>query len=274
MNWHSPFSAFAPRVTSTTLDCSLSTSDSSPEQKVSSRSATSLSSPGSADSDVPLSRTHTYKKITKPLLERKRRARINKCLDELKDIMTVALQAEGENVSKLEKADILELTVRHLHKLSQSRRLFARSPLEDLQKFQAGYSSCAQEAASFLLSSPGVDVRLSQRLLSHLSSSASSALANSFPPLSLSLSLPPRSSSPPSSPPQAAPSPPPPALTQASLTLSIRRSTPPPLQERAQNLASNTEARRPIRPAAIRLAPGSQGGEARGEPVWRPYTSN
>ena len=37
---------------------------------------------------MPLSRTHTYKKITKPLLERKRRARINKCLDELKDIMT------------------------------------------------------------------------------------------------------------------------------------------------------------------------------------------
>ena len=34
---------------------------------------------------------------------------------QLKDIMTVALQAEGENVSKLEKADILELTVRHLH---------------------------------------------------------------------------------------------------------------------------------------------------------------
>merc|ERR1740129_1507975 len=99
-----------------------------------------------------MTRSHQYKKIMKPLLERKRRARINKCLDELKDIMTVALQAEGENVSKLEKADILELTVRHLHKMAQGRRLFARSPLEDLQKFQAGYTSCANEAASFLLS--------------------------------------------------------------------------------------------------------------------------
>jgi hairy-and-enhancer-of-split protein len=108
----------------------------------------------------------------KPLLERKRRARINKCLDELKDIMTVALQAQGENVSKLEKADILELTVRHLHKLQSSHRLMLnpRHPLEEVQRFQAGYSSCAQEAASFLLSSPGVDVRVSQRLLSHLSS--------------------------------------------------------------------------------------------------------
>ena len=116
----------------------------------------------------------------KPLLERKRRARINKCLDELKDIMTVALQAQGENVSKLEKADILELTVRHLHKLSASQRLLLnsppqqqRNPLEEVQRFQAGYSSCAQEAASFLLSSPGVDVSVSQRLLSHLSSNLS-----------------------------------------------------------------------------------------------------
>ena len=32
-----------------------------------------------------------------------------------------------------------------------------------------GYYSCAQEAASFLLSTPGVDVRISQKLLSHLS---------------------------------------------------------------------------------------------------------
>ena len=126
-----------------------------------------------------MSRTHQYRKVMKPLLERKRRARINKCLDELKDIMTVALQAQGENVSKLEKADILELTVRHLHKLSASQRLLLnspptqRNPLEEVQRFQAGYSSCAQEAASFLLSSPGVDVSVSQRLLSHLSSNLS-----------------------------------------------------------------------------------------------------
>ena len=108
MNWHtvhSPFSvsAFTPRVSSTTLDSSPST-DSSPEQVIiilveihqtylldisfPSQLKLSGASGSSGDSDVPLSRTHTYKKITKPLLERKRRARINKCLDELKDIMT------------------------------------------------------------------------------------------------------------------------------------------------------------------------------------------
>ena len=118
MNWQSPFSAFSPglaaaaaahRVTSTSRGGSLSSStESSPEQQPGAGAGAgagfvSLGSPSSGD-EVPMSRTHQYKKITKPLLERKRRARINKCLDELKDIMTVALQAEGENVSKLEKA--------------------------------------------------------------------------------------------------------------------------------------------------------------------------
>ena len=137
----------------------------------------------------------------KPLLERKRRARINKCLDELKDIMTVALQAQGENVSKLEKADILELTVRHLHKLQQAQRLMPtaaslRNPLEEVHRFQAGYSSCAQEAASFLLQSPGVDVAVSQRLLSHLTSTSTLAAAQSpFGRLQAGLPTPPSSSS-------------------------------------------------------------------------------
>ena len=119
MNWQSPFSAFSPglaaaaaahRVTSTSRGGSLSSStESSPEQQPGAGAGfVSLGSPSSGD-EVPMSRTHQYKKITKPLLERKRRARINKCLDELKDIMTVALQAEGENVSKLEKAGKIEI---------------------------------------------------------------------------------------------------------------------------------------------------------------------
>lgn len=40
----------------------------------------------------PVSRTYQYRKVMKPMLERKRRARINRCLDELKEIMTSAFQ--------------------------------------------------------------------------------------------------------------------------------------------------------------------------------------
>ena len=144
--------------------------------------------------DPPISKTQRYKKITKPLLERKRRARMNACLDELKEIMTSALQAEGENVSKLEKADILELTVRHLHKLNQSQRLTGggpRNPLEDVQKFQAGYSSCAQEATNFLMTTPGLDIRVGHRLLGHLFNPAALANAVAAPPLVATASIPP-----------------------------------------------------------------------------------
>jgi len=108
----------------------------------------------------------------KPLLERKRRARINRCLDELKDLMVVTLQAEGENVSKLEKADILELTVRHLHKLKRHNALGLRAADQAYaDKFRAGFAHCATEVSNYLTSdvrSPPVDPSAGVKLLHHL----------------------------------------------------------------------------------------------------------
>ena len=117
--------------------------------------------------ETPMSRTHQYRKVMKPLLERKRRARINKCLDELKDLMVHALQHEGESITKLEKADVLELTVRHLRKLKRQQML-ALNPGLDLDRFHAGYTACASEVGRCLTTVPGVDVTLSARLMTHL----------------------------------------------------------------------------------------------------------
>lgn len=103
----------------------------------------------------------------KPMLERKRRARINRCLDELKDLMVTALAGDGENVAKLEKADILELTVRHLHKLQRQQRLSA-NPVIDADRFRAGYTHCANEVSRCLAATPGVDVALGTKLMTHL----------------------------------------------------------------------------------------------------------
>ncbi|GBP30555.1 Enhancer of split mbeta protein [Eumeta japonica] len=119
------------------------------------------------DGPQPVSRTYQYRKVMKPMLERKRRARINRCLDELKELMVSALQAEGENVAKLEKADILELTVRYLHKLRRQRRL-ALSPTADTDRFRAGFTHAANEVSRCLASIPGVDVQLGTRLMTHL----------------------------------------------------------------------------------------------------------
>lgn len=115
----------------------------------------------------PVSRTYQYRKVMKPMLERKRRARINRCLDELKELMVTALQSEGENVSKLEKADILELTVRHLHKLRRQQRLCA-NPVIDSDRFRAGFTHAANEVSRCLASTPGVDITLGTKLMTHL----------------------------------------------------------------------------------------------------------
>ncbi|XP_012282778.1 enhancer of split mbeta protein [Orussus abietinus] len=117
--------------------------------------------------EQPISRTYQYRKVMKPMLERKRRARINRCLDELKDLMVTALAGDGENVAKLEKADILELTVRHLHKLQRQQRLSA-NPVIDADRFRAGYTHCANEVSRCLAATPGVDVALGTKLMTHL----------------------------------------------------------------------------------------------------------
>lgn len=114
----------------------------------------------------PISRTYQYRKVMKPMLERKRRARINRCLDELKELMVTTLQSEGENVSKLEKADILELTVRHLYTLKKQHRLVAEPETSYADRFKAGFSLCAKEVSNYLVNM--VEPVASARLLQHL----------------------------------------------------------------------------------------------------------
>ena len=119
----------------------------------------------------PKSRTHQYRKVMKPLLERKRRARINKCLDELKDLMVHAMQSEGESITKLEKADVLELTVQHMKKLKQQNALGLTPQATYAGRFKAGYTHCAQEVSKFVTTSSLVaDTQVSTKLISHLGS--------------------------------------------------------------------------------------------------------
>ena len=127
--------------------------------------------------EPPMSRTHQYRHMIKPLLERKRRARINRCLDELKDLMVAALQKDGESITKLEKADVLELTVRHLRKLKAHGSLGLGAPgpgpsLASIERYRAGYSLAASEISKFVTSgASGLEVTVSARLLHHLSAS-------------------------------------------------------------------------------------------------------
>lgn len=129
--------------------------------------------------EMEMSKTYQYRKVMKPMLERKRRARINKCLDELKDIMVECLTQEGEHITRLEKADILELTVEHMKKLRAQKQLrlgsnpvagagAQDSKLSIAESFRAGYVHAANEVSKTLAAVPGVSVDLGTQLMSHL----------------------------------------------------------------------------------------------------------
>ncbi|KAJ7990566.1 hypothetical protein DPEC_G00301720 [Dallia pectoralis] len=106
------------------------------------------------------------RKLRKPLIERKRRERINNCLDQLKETVVGAFRLDQ---SKLEKADILEMTVKHLQNIEN--HTFSADPtlgLEAQQKYSTGYIQCMHEVHNMLLTCEWMDKTLGSRLLNHL----------------------------------------------------------------------------------------------------------
>ncbi|XP_034486727.1 enhancer of split m7 protein [Drosophila innubila] len=112
-----------------------------------------------------LSKTYQYRKVMKPLLERKRRARINKCLDDLKDLMAECVAQTGD--AKFEKADILEVTVQYLRNLKQTKAANATASAPQ-HSFRAGYIHAANEVSRALAALPKVDVAFGTTLMTHL----------------------------------------------------------------------------------------------------------
>jgi len=76
-------------------------------------------------------------------MEKRRRARINQSLAALKALILDSARLENTKHSKLEKADILELTVRHL----QRQRSLAQP---GLSRYKAGYQDCSREVSRLL----------------------------------------------------------------------------------------------------------------------------
>lgn len=116
-----------------------------------------------------MSKTQHYRKVTKPLLERKRRARMNHYLDELKDLIVETMESQGEHVTKLEKADILEMTVSYLKTKKQcAQPSSSQSDQVNPEKFRAGYTQAAYEVSKVFASVPGLDKKFGTQLMKHL----------------------------------------------------------------------------------------------------------
>ncbi|XP_066972205.1 transcription factor HES-4-like isoform X2 [Macrobrachium rosenbergii] len=116
------------------------------------------------------------RRSNKPLMERRRRERINHCLNELKNLVLTAQKKDPTRYSKLEKADILEMTVRHVQDLHRNDSVLSRnatspSTADATAKYNAGFRKCASEVSRFLSGVNGLPPDLHARVLSHLSSS-------------------------------------------------------------------------------------------------------
>ncbi|XP_051161719.1 protein hairy-like [Leptopilina boulardi] len=129
--------------------------------------------PSPTPSPSPSPKHSDGRRANKPLMEKRRRARINQSLAALKALILDSARLENTKHSKLEKADILELTVRHL----QRQRSLAQP---GLSRYKAGYQDCSREVSRYL-EAPDIitgnttpmDPAVKQRLQRHLDSCVS-----------------------------------------------------------------------------------------------------
>ncbi|XP_061591001.1 transcription factor HES-2-like [Cololabis saira] len=84
------------------------------------------------------------RKTMKPLMEKRRRARINESLNHLKNLILPLTGRDKTHYSKLEKADILEMTVRFLSDIPTMNTKDAADSYRD------GYKACLQRVSAAL----------------------------------------------------------------------------------------------------------------------------
>ncbi|XP_057365605.1 protein hairy-like [Daphnia carinata] len=136
-----------------------------------------------AKSDKNLKSSRSDKRRTnKPLMEKRRRARINHSLSVLKSLIIKddANSSNPTSQSRLEKADILELTVMHLRALEKQKEEHLQQQQQselvekesnssvdsDVKSYRLGYQACCHDIGRFL-DGPVLDLT-KERLMEHL----------------------------------------------------------------------------------------------------------
>ncbi|XP_041816381.1 transcription factor HES-5-like [Chelmon rostratus] len=110
-------------------------------------------------------------KLRKPLVEKLRRERINSSIEQLKSLLSPEFLKQQPD-SKLEKADILEMTVCVLRRLQQQKQQQHRAV--DSAAVDQGYSRCVRQVEHFL-SREQVKTESQRSLLNHFNKLQSSS---------------------------------------------------------------------------------------------------
>ncbi|CAF0743604.1 unnamed protein product [Didymodactylos carnosus] len=103
----------------------------------------------------PYSLEQSSRKLAKTCVEKKRRDRINKSLDELKELM--ALTDERARYQKLEKAEILEMAVNYVRNLKRVVHI-------SMEDYENGYRQCTEEIWKLINAVPNIVPEQRERL--------------------------------------------------------------------------------------------------------------
>ncbi|SPP89579.1 enhancer of split m5 protein [Drosophila guanche] len=111
-----------------------------------------------------VSKTQHYLKVKKPLLERQRRARMNKCLDTLK---TLVAEFQGDDaILRLDKAEMLEAALVFMRKQVVQQQAPV-SPLP-MNSFRNGYMNAVSEISRVMACSSTMSVDIGKTVMTHL----------------------------------------------------------------------------------------------------------
>lgn len=94
---------------------------------------------------------------------------MNRCLDELKEIMVSSENMTDKFSKSIEKADVLELSLKYIQTLQQQHnKLMKIQQSGDDERFRQGFAHCAQEVSRILATTRGVDIQLGSSIMVHL----------------------------------------------------------------------------------------------------------
>lgn len=108
------------------------------------------------------------RKFAKTCVEKKRRDRINRCLDELKDIMSAT--DDKARYQKMEKAEILEMAVNYMRGVKFGTESGAPNNGPDFANaYMLAFKQCMGEFQNFLTMYPGIRDDVKTRLVAQMS---------------------------------------------------------------------------------------------------------
>lgn len=111
-----------------------------------------------------VSKTEHYLKVKKPMIERQRRARINKCLDSLKELVAELLGNDA--ILRMDKAEMLESALTFVK--TQTKKNVSTPAQIPMDSFRNGYMNAVNEVSRVMAATPGMNVNVGKAVMSHL----------------------------------------------------------------------------------------------------------